>query len=84
MLPIIKTLGYDLIWFGVLSVIVIEMGLLTPPFGMVIFAMKSALGSEAKIEDIFQGSYPFLIMMMLATILIIAFPKLSTWLPSLM
>ena len=84
MLPIIKTLGYDLIWFGVLSVIVIEMGLLTPPFGMVVFAMKSALGSEAKIEDIFQGSYPFLIMMMLATILIIAFPKLSTWLPSLM
>jgi tripartite ATP-independent transporter DctM subunit len=84
MLPIIKNLGYDLIWFGVLSVIVIEMGLLTPPFGMVVFAMKSALGTEAKIEDIFQGSYPFLLMMALATILIIAFPKLSTWLPILM
>lgn len=84
MLPIIKTLGYDLIWFGVLSVIVIEMGLLTPPFGMVVFAMKSALGGEAKIEEIFQGSYPFLWMMVLATLIIIIFPGLSTWLPSLM
>jgi len=68
----------------VVSVIVIEMGLLTPPFGMVVFAMKSALGGEAKIEDIFQGSYPFLLMMALATVIVIAFPILSTWLPSLM
>ena len=58
MIPIVKELGFSLIWFGVVSVIVIEMGLLTPPFGMVVFAMKSALGGEAKIEDIFQGSYP--------------------------
>jgi len=84
MIPIVKDLGYSLIWFGVVSVIVIEMGLLTPPFGMVVFAMKSALGGEAKIEDIFQGSYPFLLMMALATVIIIAFPVLSTWLPSLM
>jgi C4-dicarboxylate transporter, DctM subunit len=84
MIPIVKALGYSLIWFGVVSVIVIEMGLLTPPFGMVVFAMKSALGGEAKIEDIFQGSYPFLFMMAIATVIIIAFPILSTWLPSLM
>jgi C4-dicarboxylate transporter, DctM subunit len=84
MLPIVKALGYSLIWFGVVSVIVIEMGLLTPPFGMVVFSMKSALGGEARIEEIFQGSYPFLFMMALATIIIIAFPILSTWLPSLM
>ncbi len=84
MIPIVKELGYSLIWFGVVSVIVIEMGLLTPPFGMVVFAMKSALGETAKIEEIFQGSYPFLLMMMLTTVIIIAFPILSTWLPSLM
>lgn len=84
MIPIVKELGYSLIWFGVVSVIVIEMGLLTPPFGMVVFAMKSALGGEAKIEDIFQGSYPFLLMMAIATVIVIAFPILSTWLPSLM
>jgi C4-dicarboxylate transporter, DctM subunit len=84
MLPVVKGLGYDLIWFGVVSVIVIEMGLLTPPFGMVIFTMKAALGDEAKIEEIFQGTYPFLFMMALTTIVVILFPKLSTWLPSLM
>ncbi len=84
MITIVKELGYSLIWFGVVSVIVIEMGLLTPPFGMVVFAMKSALGGEVKIEEIFQGSYPFLLMMALATVIIIAFPILSTWLPSLM
>jgi len=84
MIPIVKALDYSLIWFGVVSVIVIEMGLLTPPFGMVVFAMKSALGGDAKIEDIFQGSYPFLFMMVLATAIIVSFPILSTWLPSLM
>lgn len=84
MLPIVKTLGYSLIWFGVVSVIVIEMGLLTPPFGMVVFAMKATLRDEAKIEEIFQGSYPFLFMMGIFTLIVLAFPILSTWLPSLM
>ena len=84
MLPVVKGLGFDLIWFGVVSVIVIEMGLLTPPFGMVIFAMKAALGDEARLEEMFQGSYPFLWMMALTTVIVILFPRLSTWLPSLM
>jgi tripartite ATP-independent transporter DctM subunit len=84
MLPVVKSLGYDLIWFGVVSVIVIEMGLLTPPFGMVIFAMKAALGDETRLEDMFRGVYPFLYMMALTAAIVILFPKLSTWLPSLM
>ena len=84
MLPVVKSLGFDLIWFGVVSVIVIEMGILTPPFGMVVFAMKAALGDEVRIEEIFQGSYPFLWMMALTVVIVILFPKLSTWLPSLM
>jgi len=84
MLPVVKSLGFDLIWFGVISVIVIEMGILTPPFGMVVFAMKTALGDEVRIEEIFQGSYPFLWMMALTAVIVILFPKLSTWLPSLM
>lgn len=84
MLPVVKSLGFDLIWFGVVSVIVIEMGILTPPFGMVVFAMKVALGDEVRTEEIFQGSYPFLWMMALTTVIVILFPKLSTWLPSLM
>ena len=84
MLPIVQKLGYDLIWFGIVATVVIEMGIITPPFGLVVFAMKAALGDEAKIEDIFRGSYPFLVMMAFFTAILIIFPGLSTWLPSLM
>ena len=48
MLPVVKALGFDLIWFGVVSVVVIEMGILTPPFGMVVFSMKAALGRRGE------------------------------------
>lgn len=84
MLPLVVKLGYDLIWFGVVSVVTIEVGLITPPFGMVAFSMKTALGGEATIDDIFRGSYPFLFMLAITIAIIILFPSLSTWLPSLM
>lgn len=82
MFPVMVKLGYDPIWFGMVSIIAIEIGLLTPPFGMVAFAMKSALGRTAKIEDIFIGAVPFLVMLALALAIIVAYPPLSTWLPS--
>jgi len=82
MFPVIIKLGYDPIWFGMVSIIAIEIGLLTPPFGMVVFAMKSSLGSSAKIEDIFLGAWPFLLMLVLALGFVIAYPAISTWLPS--
>ena len=82
MLPIAKALGFDLIWFGVVATITVEMGLITPPFGMVPFVMQSSLGGEASVYDIFRGALPFLLMMMIALAIIIAFPQLSTWLPS--
>ncbi|HEX5287052.1 MAG TPA: TRAP transporter large permease [Polaromonas sp.] len=82
MFPVIIKLGYDPIWFGMVSIIAIEIGLLTPPFGMVVFAMKSSLGSSAKIEDIFLGAWPFILMLVLALGFVIAYPAISTWLPS--
>lgn len=82
MLPIVKALGFDLIWFGVIATISIEMGLITPPFGMVPFVMKSTLGGEIRIDEIFRGTLPFLLMMMITLAIIVAFPQISTWLPS--
>jgi len=82
--PVAVTLGYHPIWFTIVAIVTIEIGLLTPPFGMVVFAMKSALGDEAKIEEIFAGSTPFMLMLAVALAIIIAFPILSTFLPSLM
>jgi TRAP-type C4-dicarboxylate transport system permease large subunit len=64
--------------------VTIEIGLLTPPFGMVVFSMKSALGDEVKIEGIFAGSTPFMLLLFISLAIIMAFPILSTWLPSLM
>lgn len=84
MFPVITKLGYDPIWFGMVSIIAIEIGLLTPPFGMVVFAMKASLGSSVKIEEIFHGSIPFLALLLLALAVVVAYPPLSTWLPSLM
>ncbi len=82
--PIALKLGYHPIWFAIVSIVTIEIGLLTPPFGMVVFAMRSALGGQVQIEEIFAGAVPFLLMLALSLGIIIAFPILSTWLPSLM
>ena len=82
--PIALNLGYDPLWFAIVSILAIEIGLLTPPFGMVVFAMKSAIGKTVQVEEIFAGAMPFILLLGLALGVIIAFPKLSTWLPSLM
>jgi tripartite ATP-independent transporter DctM subunit len=84
MLPFIHAIGFDPILFGVLVVITAEIGLLTPPFGLVVYAMKSSLGDKATIEEIFSGSLPFVIMMLMLVILLILFPGIATWLPSYM
>ena len=83
MIPVVRSLGFDPVWFGILSIISIEMGLLTPPFGLVVFAMKASLGEEASIEEIFRGSLPFLFMMLLLLAILVFFPWLTLWLPSL-
>lgn len=80
--PAVEAMGFDMIWFGVVSVVAIELGLITPPFGMVVFAMKAALGEEATIEDIFIGSFPFFIMMLITLMILVHVPWISLWLPS--
>lgn len=84
MLPVIQALGFDLIWFGIVSVVALEMGFLTPPFGLVVFAMKAALGEEATVEEIFLGAAPFLLVILCVLVVLFVFPVLSTYLPSLM
>ncbi|MBU2652705.1 MAG: TRAP transporter large permease subunit, partial [Bacteroidetes bacterium] len=81
-LPVIDVLGFDLIWFGVMATISIETGMLTPPFGMVVFVVKSTLGDLVSLEDIYIGSLPFLLTLFLTIAILLFFPKISTWLPS--
>jgi len=80
-LPIAAFFGMDKIWFGVLTVIAVEIGLLTPPFGVSVYTVKSALGdSSITVSDIFAGTFPFVLVMVFALGVLAAFPGISTWL----
>ncbi len=80
-LPIVTNFGMDKIWFGVLTVVAVEIGLLTPPFGVSVYTVKSALNSPLiTIKDIFAGAFPFLVVMVLSLFVLAMFPGLSTWL----
>jgi C4-dicarboxylate transporter, DctM subunit len=81
--PVIKELGFDPIWFGVIIVMTVELGLIHPPVGMNIFVIKSVV-EDAKISTIFYGVLPFIITDILRLVLLIALPMLALWLPSKM
>ena len=81
--PVIKQLGFDPIWFGVIIVMTVELGLIHPPVGMNIFVIKSVV-EDVKISTIFYGVLPFIITDILRLILLIAFPMIALWLPSKM
>ena len=81
--PIVTDLGYDPIWFGVLIVLITQMGTITPPVGVNAFIVKG-LSAELKLEDVFVGVLPFLGALFLGIGVIIAFPSIVTFLPGLM
>lgn len=81
MYPILVTLNIDLIWFGIVTVIAVEVGLLTPPLGISVFVIKSSLDDKSiTLGDIFIGAFPFAIMMIAVLFLVLAFPQLTTFL----
>ncbi len=81
MLPILDALGGDKIWFGIVTVIVVEIGLLTPPFGLSVYVVKGVLPKDfVSLADIFIGAIPFVLVMMVVSIIVMAVPDLSLWL----
>jgi len=79
--PVALALGFDPLAFAILGILAIECGLLTPPFGLLVFTVKAALPQEATVGEIFRGSIPYWIALLGAVIVIAAFPRLATWLP---
>ncbi len=79
--PVITSLGFDPIWFGVIIVMTVELGLIHPPVGMNVFVIKSVV-RDVKIGTVFVGVIPFVITDILRLVILISFPILSTWLPS--
>lgn len=81
--PLILQLGFDPIWFGVLIVIIIEIGLITPPVGVNVFVVKGIAG-DVPLSHIFAGVIPFWIAMMVCILLLMAFPEIALFLPNTM
>ena len=79
MLPIVQPMGIDLIWFGVVTVIAVEIGLLTPPFGISVYVIHATLEEgDLTLWDIFAGAAPFALLMVAGLGLVIAFPVIAT------
>lgn len=80
-LPIAEGFGMDLIWFGIITIVAVEIGLLTPPFGLSVYVVKSTLNDpRVSLGEIFKGSAPFVMMMLFVLVLLIAFPQLTLFL----
>ena len=82
-LPVMATLNFDPVWFGVVCVIMMEAGLITPPMGLNIFTV-AAIAKDTPLEEIFKGAFPFLIAMLFVTFLITLFPQIALFLPGMM
>lgn len=81
--PVVTNMGYDPIWFGVIIVLVTQLGVITPPVGINVYVVAGIV-RDVPLERIFKGSLPYLIALILLSLLLIPFPKLAVWLPSLM
>jgi len=82
LIPIVDGLGIDPVWFWVLFLMNISIGAITPPFGMMLFALKGVV-PQASMADLYKASIPFVLLDIVALGLVMAFPAIATWLPSL-
>ncbi|MGZ9006357.1 MAG: TRAP transporter large permease subunit, partial [Burkholderiales bacterium] len=81
--PIAVALGFDPLAFAILGILAIEMGLLTPPFGMLVFTVRAALPHEATVGEIFRATTPYWVCLMATVVVIAVYPPFATWLPNL-
>ncbi len=83
-IPIVRTMGWDPIWFGAIMVLNLEMATITPPFGLSLFVMKGIAPPDTTIGDIYRAALPFIVLNLILMALMISFPETVLWLPGLM
>ncbi|MEW5920860.1 MAG: TRAP transporter large permease subunit [Bacillota bacterium] len=85
-MPIVHAFGFDPVWFGILMLICLEIGLSTPPFGLILFVMKGTLpaGSNISMGQIYRSAMPFVLCDLISLLLIMVFPAIALWLPGFM
>jgi tripartite ATP-independent transporter DctM subunit len=81
--PVIVHLGFDPVWFGIVLVVTVELGLIHPPMGMIVFVIKTVI-PEVSFSTIFKGVLPFILTDLIRLLILISFPIIATWLPSRM
>ncbi|MGI9356336.1 MAG: TRAP transporter large permease subunit, partial [Rhizobiaceae bacterium] len=79
--PLVKMLGFDLIWYGILYTITCQIAYMTPPFGYNLFLMRAMAPDEVSIQDIYRSIIPFVLVMLFGLAIITAFPQIALWLP---
>ena len=83
--PIVGLMGYDLVWFGVMVMITIEIGLISPPVGLVCYVIaETTQPFGITLEDVFKGNIPFALLMITGMTILLLFPDLALWLPAQM
>jgi TRAP-type C4-dicarboxylate transport system permease large subunit len=82
--PVVGALGFDPLWFALVTLVNIELSLITPPFGMNLFVLKGVCPPDITLGDIYRGIIPFVIINIFGLALVMIFPPLATWLPGLM
>ncbi|PIE14333.1 MAG: TRAP transporter permease DctM/Q [Rhodobacterales bacterium] len=82
--PIVRDLGFDTTWFAVLFILSMQSAYLTPPFGYNLFYMRSVAPPEIRIGDIYKAALPFVALQILGLALVVAFPQIALWLPSVL
>jgi TRAP-type mannitol/chloroaromatic compound transport system permease large subunit len=80
-MPLVQHFGWDPLWFGVMFLICMQLGLLTPPFGMLLFTMRGVAPKHIPTAAIFVAVMPYVVFGLLMLDLVMAFPALATWLP---
>lgn len=83
-LPIVESLGFDPVWFGILFVINMEIGYMTPPFGFNLFYLKGIVPPDITMKDIYKSVIPFVIVEIIGLVLLMIFPEIVTYLPELL
>jgi tripartite ATP-independent transporter DctM subunit len=81
--PLVKKLGFDLVWYGVLYTITCQIAYMTPPFGYNLFLMRAMAPPEITLADIYRSITPFVLVMVLALVIVMLFPQIATYLPEL-
>ncbi|OOZ44950.1 TRAP transporter large permease [Solemya velum gill symbiont] len=80
--PIMESLGFDLVWFAILFAVCLQTSFLTPPVGFALFYIKGVCPPEIKVTDIYKGVAPFILLQLVALLIILMWPPIVTWLPS--